>query len=377
MTYAQRKPQRPAVSLELGSVHSHDIAKAINTQLGVILPNWKRNPYLFRIPAPLQHELMGSESTIPSTAETFLTTLEAHCSAFDIDPANLNYSIDLECDDPPSIKLKPRSENGVLDYTALELIAFMRALRYNEYFGTISFSDVQLDRLADIYDRFGDDHIVMKPRVGSDIIVTFEEMKHSHILFQELTAIVMTSRKLRRLDFTNSILRVPNPSLEQKGEDKGCTIVEALYPLCINQNTNLDWIILNGIHLSKTDTEFIMGMLSKRDCHIRAIELSGCQLDVWDLRLLLGEFPTQRNTLEVINISNNPGRLSPDITFPLSYMDCRAMKRLCLSGLQLTPENSSLISFDVLSSWRLEELRLTRTRVNEATLATLIRYEKY
>jgi hypothetical protein len=369
-----RKPQHPAVSLELASVHSHSIAKALHAQIGILQPNWKRDPYLFRVPMPLQHQLSSSESTTTSTAETFSTTLEAHCSAFDVNYESIIYSIDLEREDSPAISLIPRSDAYAIDYSIPEIMAFMRALRYNEYFGSISFSGVSLDRLAESFDRFGDDHIVTKPKMGSDIIIAFEELKHNPILFQEITSIVITSRKLRLLDFSNSIMRIPNPTLDQTGEDKGCIIVEALYPLCANQNTNVDWIKLNGIHLAKSDIEYIMAMVSRKDCHIRAVELSGCHIDVFNMRLLVQSLPTQCNTLEVIDISNNPGRISPGITFPLSFMECTSLKRLNLSGLHISPEPTSLISFDVFSSWRLEELYLTKTRVNDATLTTLIRY---
>jgi hypothetical protein len=374
LTYYNRKPQRPAVSLELASVHSHSIAKLLHKQIGFLQPNWKRDPYLFRVPTPLQHQLSGSESTTISNAGTFLTTLEAYCSAFDVDFENITYSIDLECDDAPAISLTLRSDSFAPEYSVPEIMAFMRALRYNEYFGSVSFSGVSLDRLADTFDRFGDDHIVTKPKMGSDIIIAYEELKHNPILFQELTAIVITSRKLRRLDFSNSIMRIPNPTLDQTGEDKGCVIIEALYPLCANQNTNVDWIILSGIHLAKSDFEYVMAMVSRKDCHIRAIELNGCHIDVFNMRLLLQSLPTQCNTLEVIDISNNPGRISPSITFPLTFTECRAMKRLNLSGLHISPEPVSLISMEVLSSWRLEELSFAKTRVNEATLSTLIRY---
>lgn len=253
----------------------------------------------------------------------------------------------------------------------LEVIAFMRAVRYNEYFGAISFAGISLDRLAEAYDHFGDEHIVIRPKMGGEPVVTFEEMKHSSILAQELTAIIMTSRKLRRLDISGTILMTPFPILEQKGEEKGCCIVETLYPLCIRQNTNVDWIILSGIHMSRYDFEYIIGMVDKKDCHLRALELSGCQMDADKLRLLLMKFPTQRNTLEVINISNNPGRLSPGVSFPLELRECQSMKKIDLSRLQFTPDPISLISFDVLSAWRLEDIRLTKTRINDETLKTL------
>jgi hypothetical protein len=326
------------------------------------------------VPAILQSKLVPNDIAYLPSAETFSSILEAHCVAFDIEQSNISYSIETDGEDAPRFQLLPSRNPRTAEYTILELLAIMRSLRFNEFFVTISFANISLDRLGEAFDYFGDDHVCMKPKMGPSILVTFEEMKHSSLLIQELTALIITSTKLRRLDFTSSIRRIPVPVTQEQGDDRGRGIVEALYPLCVNQNTNVDWIALNGIHLSQTDFEFIMGMLAKRDCHLRAIEMSGCNLDTWNLRLLLGELPTQHNTLEAIDISNNPARFSPDISFVHSYSQCQAMRRVNLSRLHVTPEPIPLISSETLFSWRLEHLRLSKTRINERTLEILIKY---
>jgi len=299
--------------------------------------------------------------------------LQAFCAAWGLYASDIAYSIQTIGEDVPSFQLLPRSHDD-RDYTALEVLAVLRALRYNDYFVTISFARIPLDHLATSYDHFGDDHICMAPAVGENILIGIEDMKNGSLLFQDLSAIVMTSRKLRRLDFTSCIQRTPNPNLEDSGEDKGCSIVEPLYRLCTNQNTNIDWIIFNGIHLSRTDVDYVMGMLGNRDCHIRAIELSGCHLDMWSLRLLLGEFPTQRHTLEVMNISNNPGRLSPDIVFDSSFASCQSLRIVNLAQLLRTPEPVSLLPMEAIFAWRLEELNLSQTSLNENTVDALVQY---
>jgi hypothetical protein len=369
-----RKPQQTTTSLELASVHSHRILTSLHTQLTLLQPNWKQSQYTFRVP-PILHQRFATSihELSPSTIDSFKFCFEAHCAAFGVDINQIYYRFESDFDHGTTIHLEPCHRN----YSALEIIAFLRALRFNEYFNSISLCGVSLDELAESYDLYGDNQIVIKPRMGTDILILFEEMKHAPILFQEITAIIMTNRKLRRLDFSHTINRTPNPFLEERGEDKGCCVVECLYPLCVNQNTNVDWITLNGIHLSRTDFEFIIGMLSKRSCHLRAIDLSGCQLNTWNLQLLMRELPTQSNTLEAINISNNPAQINPEIAFPMSFMKCKSMKRVNFSQLLVTNEPVSLIPIQVLSSWRLEELRMTKTRINEETLETLIRYGSY
>jgi hypothetical protein len=188
-----------------------------------------------------------------------------------------------------------------------------------------------------------------------------------------MTASIITSPKLRKLDFTSCIRRVPSPANLDQGEDNGCGVVEAVYPLCVNKNTNVDWVALNGIHFSQTDFEFIIGMVAKKDCNLRAIELSGCHLDSLSLRQLLGELPTQHETLESIVLSNNPGRFSPDISGQ-SYAQFKSIRVLDLSGLHVTAEPAPLILREVLFSWPLEVLRLSKCRINESTLDALVDY---
>ena len=369
-----RHPQKPVKSFELASVHSHDIAHQLHHRLEALQPGWKRSPFVFKVPPALQAELVPDSDDVPS-AETFSSSLEAHCVAFGVELKNIHYSIETDGADAPRFLLLPPTESA--DYSALELLAVLRSLRFNEFFVTMSFAHVSLDCLGEAFDYFGDDHVCMTPKMGSTILVTFEEMKHSSLLIQELTAVILNGTKLRRLDFTSSIRRIPSSVRQEQGDDKGCGVVEALYPLCVNRNTNIDWIALNGIHLAQIDFEFVIGMLAKRDCHLRAIEMSGCHLDTLSLRLLLGEFPTQRQTLEVIDISNNPGQFSPDISFGYAYSQCQAMRILNLSGLHVTAEPAPLIMPDVLFCWRLEELRLSKCRINESTLETLIDYLKH
>jgi hypothetical protein len=90
-------------------------------------------------------------------------------------------------------------------------------------------------------------------------------MKTVPILVQELTAVVMSSPALRRLDLSNCIRRIPSGFHEEDGSDNS-GLLEAIYPLSINQNTNLDWIRLNGVHLSQTDIDFLVAMLEKPQC---------------------------------------------------------------------------------------------------------------
>jgi hypothetical protein len=62
----------------------------------------------------------------------------------------------MECEDAPQFRLYPPASTAT--YTCLELLAIMRALRYNEEFRSISFKDVNLHNLHGVHDS-GTDHM--------------------------------------------------------------------------------------------------------------------------------------------------------------------------------------------------------------------------
>jgi hypothetical protein len=319
---------------------------------------------LFTVPKSLENKLSDMETPYCPPTETFSRILEAHCAAFGIDRSRLQYVVHMDVEDAPCIQLlKPskrspseqleneRSKPEDVRYTVPELVAVMRALRHSDYFASASFANIDLDCIRTCLDYHAPEHI-----------------RDVSVLIQELRAIVKHCGRLRRLDFTKSIL---TPELRRVGKDKGCGILDALRPVCIQQDTNVDWIILNGIPLSNTDVKDLMSMMADRACHLRAVELSGCQLDKWHLEDIMSVLPTQQNTLEAINLSNNQGCLGPGL-FGSGFTNCRAMRIVNLSNIRISYEAESFIPANVLQSWRLEELYLSQTRFNDATLSTII-----
>jgi hypothetical protein len=354
------------------SADSRSIAQQIYWSLESLRPSWPINLSTFFLPLPLKESLSTNTIEPCPSFDAFPRVLETYCSAFQVDINRIKYDVQTDIEDSPRFQLLPPVALEA-EYSVLELVSIMRSLRHNNYFVSVSFAHIPLDTLATSYDHFGDDQICVNPRMGHGLLLSYDELRDSSMLVQELSAVVMTSKSLRRLDFTGTITSSPQPEEENDGTDRGCGILQALYPLCTNQNTNVDWIALNGIHLSRSDFDCIIGMLAKRDCHIRAIELSGCQLDTWQLRLLLSELPTQAETLELIDISKNPGRLSPEIAFGQSFTNCKGLRVVNLSNVQVTLGPEPLIPDSVMLGWRLEELHLSNTRLNAATLEVIVR----
>lgn len=152
----------------------------------------------------------------------------------------------------------------------------MRALRYNESFRSISFRDIDLHGLHGLHDTFGMDHVAWTSRAGKScrnytynklILVGMAIHKYFSIkpqdkslLYQELQALALKSKRLRRMDFCNALpRRRPRDTFDTEGgeieKDPGCEIVAALLPLCRGQLTDVSWIVLSGIELGETDLD--------------------------------------------------------------------------------------------------------------------------
>jgi hypothetical protein len=299
----------------------------------------------------------------------FDRTLVAYCAGYDIDTSNIQYSIDYACEDAPCFRLFPPAHPHRQRYTALELLAVFRALRYNEYFTSISFSGINLDILQELRDSFGIDPDAMSSRSGTRININGQESLS--ILSQEVRAIALKSKRLRRLDFSFCLTRVP--TAERGVHDPGCGIPEAIFPLCRRQLTNVDWLVLSGIKLGDSDLDYLVDAAAQRFCHLRALEISNCGISVHDLDIILSTIIAQENTLEAIDISGVQGRISPEL-FQQQIGYFSHIRKLNLSRVQKATGPEPLIAPETLMMWRLEELCLSQTSVNEQTVDSISAY---
>jgi hypothetical protein len=287
---------------------------------------------------------------------------------------NLRYQITYPPEDFPWFELLPPVGPRRSQYTVNELLAIMRSLRYNESFGGLSFKDVQLDALNGLMDTFGSEHVCTKTKRGTLVRMDAEELERSCLLVQEIRALALTSRRLRRMDFSSCITRKPRDYMETAGKarDIGCGIVEALFPLCKHQTTNVDWIALNNIQLGETDLDYLVAAAVERVCHFRALEMSGCGLTDRSLSLILDSLRPQENTLEALNISANPFRLTPS-TFDSQIGVFAFITKLNLAHVGRTSGAEPLISIETFQVWRLQELILSGTSLNAAMVDSIAR----
>ena len=374
--FCPRTPfQKPKV-LQLASLASHDIALRLRYVEENLRPEWESRPYQFIVPDDVKHDILTHITSRQIDEDSLDRTLIGYCVAYNVNPENIRYQITYPPEDYPSFELlSPPSSLRRTEYTVLELLAVMRSLRYNEGFGTISLKDIRLDCLNGLFDEYGNEHICTKTKRGTSVQGDARESGRSCLLVQEIRALALTSRRVRRMDFTSCITRRPRDYLPApaRHRDIGCGIVEALFPLCKYQTTNVDWVILNNILLGETDLDYLVAASVERACHFRGLELSGCGLTDRAVSLILDSLRAQENTLEALDLSSNACRISP-LTFDSQISVFGFLTKLNLGHLARTSGNEPMISVETFQGWRLQELILSGTSMNSAMVDAIASY---
>lgn len=373
---AFRSPLSPADILDLAATTAPDIAISILKAWQFSKPLWEDHNFNFSGPRNVIFLSEPSESNNEDLG-CFDRTLVAYCLAYKVAPTNIQYAVDWEAEDSPEFQLRhPRYSKN---YSISELLAVFRALRYNEFFCSISLKDIDLHNLHSTIDVYGNENATLETRCGISLPNHFNlRPQNKSLLYQEVQALALKSMRLRRLDFANTLpRRRPKDNFDNEGgemdKDPGCEIVEALLPLCQNQITNVTWINLSGIELGETDLEFLIPGLFRSQAKIRAIQCSRCGLTDRGIMQLITHLERQNKTIELIDFSGNPGRISIQ-KFQGSMSRFTNIRSLNLSRTVWTAGEESLILPEVLLTWRLEELILNGIVVNEQTVKSISIY---
>lgn len=367
-TLTFRMPLRQQSKLCLASSCVQDVALWSRQAVDYLRPEWLEHPFTWNVPQSWDDEVLG----VPSSDEDhqcFDRTLTAYCASYDIDTSKIRYTVDYQCEDAPTFVLLPPGDGRRTRYSALELLAVMRALRYNESFSCISFANVSLDVLHNLRDPNGNDHVPSTTRSGEPLNIP--DQANFTLLVQEIQAIALKSKRLRRMDFSHSLTR--KFSTDGKTQDPGCGICEALFPLCARQKTNVDWVILNGIVLTDVDIDYLFAAAIDKSCHFRAIEMGYCGLVDRSMNTVIHAMSHQGTTMEAINISGNLARLDPS-AIDDQFRSFGFIRKLDLSNNSRLSGPAALLSSELLVSWKLEEICLNRCPLNAETIDALAVY---
>lgn len=364
-----RLPFRQYQTLSLASSLVSDIALNIRNSADFLRPLWLEAPFTWNVPSGLDEEIWDIP-TFEEVDQGYFRTLIAYCAAYGVDVSRIRYTVHEDCEDAPAFELLSPTDRDRPKYTALELLAIMRALRYNESFTTLDFRNISLDVLHTLRDRYGNDHVPWSTKSGEPLNIIDQE--NSTLLVQEVRALAVKSRRLRRLDFSYCVTR-RQPKDDENIQDPGCGICEALFPLCAKQWTNVDWIVLDGIQLTDVDVDYIFSAALDKSCHFRALNVGYCGLNDRNMHTLLQALSFQDATMESIDLSGNLARQNPkDLNDHLGQLGF--VRRLNLSIITRTSGSDSLLKAEILGAWKLVELRLSRTTLNAETVDALVRY---
>lgn len=363
-----RVPLQRSSFLCLASVNVTDIALRIRLAADYLRPEWLEQPFTWNVPQSLDEKVLPVSAGDGDYA-SLDRTLVAYCAGYGLDTHNIKYSVEYVGEDAPIFQLLPPSDGQRQTYSLLELLAIMRALRYNESFKTISFAYVNLDILSGMRDHHGWEHVPWTTKSGEPLLIADQEK--SRLLVQEVQALALKSSRLRRLDFSFCLSKKASDS----SPDEGSGICEALFPLCSKQLTNVDWVVLNGIHLADADIDFLYAAGIKPSSHFRAIELRSCGLMDRSMDTVLRAISHQGSTLESLNLSGNPSRIVPqsleEHTQKFNYI-----RKIDLSCMSRSSGPEPLIPANVLLRWKLEELNLSGIAMNAGSLDALSNYLK-
>ena len=366
-----RIPLKQASLLYLASSCVDDIARCIRQTAEFVRPEWIQQPFIWDVPQNLEESLLPLPASEPDDHLHFDRTLIAYCVGYNIDASNIRYTVNYSCDDAPEFELRTPTNPRRTNYNLLELLAVMRALRYNESFNTIAFRNIKLDVLYGVHDPYGSVDTALSTRSGDHVFLPQQDQQQPWLIVHEIQSLALKSRRLRRLDFSHSLSRRPTDT--DGSRDRGSGICEAIFPLCLQQLTNVDWIVLNGIILSDSDVDYLFAAAVEKLCHFRALELGQCGLTDRSLRTVLQAMSHQRPTLESIDLGGNMARLDPE-TFN-QQIDCfQHIRILNFSNIQVTGGTDPFIAARILLNWKLEELNLCGIKLNQRSVDALSSY---
>lgn len=348
---------------------SSDVCNVMNSiwqAAQYLRPAWRDLPFDWIVPeAPTEIEPLDAPMAL-----TFDRTLEAYCEAYTCRVSSIKWRCNHDVEEAPQFVLLPPADDSHQIYDTHELLAVFRALRFDEYYSSLSFAGVDLGLLL-IPDTHGSDHELWRTQDGQQIGLIQDQEIPLSLLTLEVRALLLTTRKLRRVDFSGCFPLRQSQHLQPDTCRK--SVVEAILPLCERQLTNVDWICLNGISLSHDDVNYLYSALTRKACHFRAVEMTACGLEDRDFKNLVEGCQIQENTLESVNFSANPGLLDAH-SLALGLGSLRHLRRLHLADVNISKGTQPLIACGLLSTWRLEHLNLGGTRLDASSLEHLGQY---
>ncbi|KAI0180040.1 RNI-like protein [Hypoxylon sp. FL1284] len=371
------KPQK----LELSSRHHRSISSKLyksDTYLKPAWPLWTRREVFCidgeapQMPLPNGEDYGG-----------FRTTLEAFVQGYDC--ASVEWAVEWKnVRHPPQFcLLKPKDQPK---YSALQLLAVLRALRFNDFFKSLSFRGIDFASLSGAFDNSSRlESTVWLSRTGKRSLTRpeFEIVENSSVLCQEIVALLLGSESIRHVDLSD-VLRcettIPSSESNEPGSspwDRGCEVVPPILLLWKSLQTRCNSISFDGNPLGVPDIAGLARVLQNRPDFLKALSISRCSLDENALALLWEGLHEQRDTIESLDVSHNPCRIEAE-RISETLQDARRLRHLNLAGsIKGNMKGPLFRPWSATSTpqpWHLEELNLSGWKVNFDTLCSIMKF---
>ncbi|KAF3925958.1 hypothetical protein ABW20_dc0106634 [Dactylellina cionopaga] len=431
-----RSPCKPYQTIHLASSCAAQIIQTIRHAADFLRPQWSEPSFTLNIPEKLLDQPFP-DIDYDEGYLCFSRTLAAYCAAYEVDVNIIDYKIDENAEDGPKFQLLPPAHPRRLKYYVPELLAITRSLRWNESFGSISFAGVSLQPLKGVFDTHGSDMEPYRTRSGRKLNTKGQKRSLLVLEIRAIAACSARLRRLDFTGCLDPP-RPQHEDDDRDEVETGCDLVEAVLPLCKKGLTNVDWVIFSGVQLDQADIAWIVDAAVDKICHIRGLEIARCGLSERSIHLILESLAAQVKTLEGLDIGGNPGRLNTsnlnslcDLLSVFPGMRCLRLADLKLAtggdygssypknsspvrpsfnrsiSLQIPlpktpdsmsgiykpatlragsslsvntflsrsyPKENAIIPEEILIRWRLQELDLSGTPVNRATVDALSAY---
>ncbi|KAI1816043.1 RNI-like protein [Poronia punctata] len=313
----------------------------------------------------------------------FKTTLDAFIEGYHCAPVQWTVKWKDVRYAPQFCLLKPANRP---QYTAHQLLAVFRALRFNEFFKGLSFHDIDFSSLSHKYDN---DHrlesVVWLSRTGKRSLTRSEVdvVEPSSVLFQEIVAMLLGSESIRYIDLTNVLRNVPTIApvqLEDTPSSTSAGVCEIMPPLILlwkSLQTRCNSVTLSGNAIGEVDAVELARLAQHRPNFLRTFEISRCNIDDASFVYIWEALHEQRSSLEELDTSYNPGRVEA-WRIASTLNDTSRLRRLNLAytirGDLQQPLFRPWSSSDSSQAWRLEELDLSGWKLNFDTLCGIMKW---
>ncbi|KAK3295555.1 uncharacterized protein B0H64DRAFT_441942 [Chaetomium fimeti] len=370
-----REPFQNPVTLELASRYYRQVIRVFGTADRFLKPAWPQlwqSMEIFHVSGLKEPQYLVPKEDFGS----FKRTLDAYLAAYHCQ--DVDWEINWKTRFAPEFRLLPGKRGS---YSPLQLLAVLRALRYNDYFTSLSFRDIDLSVLYGLQDNtLRKVNVAYLSRtcvaLGPDEI---ETLRISPVLHQEFHALAFCSEKIRQIDFSNSTRSLPSRVAQySNSQSPGLQFLTPILSLLRSGITKCNRLIVSGNTLPQFDVDDLAETMK---CGaIQALDVSYCGLDDASLRdMIVDPLSDYPGLLQSLSVSGNPGRLPAHI-MPGLFRYLTEIRVLNLSG-SIQAESyieGSLLPFSALESMeRLEELDVSGYKLDEATCHDLERFLQY